>query len=65
MSFKLKLTGLATQSATLAAVESNLRAFYAVAASNFGRAILRSEIIAIIEGTTGVDRIEPQPDGRS
>lgn len=38
-------------------VEANLRAFYAAAQENFGRPILRSEIIAVIEGTAGVDRI--------
>jgi uncharacterized phage protein gp47/JayE len=63
VSYKVRLTGLATQSATLAAVETNLRAFYAAVTGNFGRTILRSEIIAIIEGTPGVDRIEAQPDG--
>lgn len=63
VSYKVRLTGLATQSATLAAVESNLRAFYTASTGNFGRTILRSEIIAVIEGTPGVDRIEPQPDG--
>jgi hypothetical protein len=44
-------------SAVQAAVERNLRAFYAPSRSQFGRPILRSEIIAVIEGTEGVDRI--------
>lgn len=59
----IKLTGLSTQSVTVAAVEKSLRAFYAASSGNFGRTILRSEIIALIEGTSGVDRIEPQGDG--
>ncbi|HQU82860.1 MAG TPA: baseplate J/gp47 family protein [Pyrinomonadaceae bacterium] len=41
----------------LAAIENNLRAFYSPSREQFGRAIYRSEIIAIIEGTAGVDRI--------
>lgn len=46
------------QGAAIAAVEQNLRAFYAASREQFGRPILRSEIIAVIEGTSGVDRIE-------
>lgn len=61
--FNVKLDGLVTQAATLAAVERNLRAFYAPSEGNIGRSILRSEIIAIIEGTDGVARIEPQVGG--
>jgi phage-related baseplate assembly protein len=56
------LTPLAARSAVLAAVENRLRGFYQAAAANFGRAILRSEIIAVIEGTEGVDRIETAPN---
>lgn len=41
----------------LTAIETNLRRFYAASRANFGRPILRSEIIAVIEGTEGVDRI--------
>ncbi len=48
----------AIQSATIAAIEANLRTFYATAREQFGRSIYRSEIIAIIEGTAGVERIE-------
>ena len=44
--------------AIIAAVERNLRNFYAPSRQQFGRAIYRSEIIAVIEGTPGVDRIE-------
>lgn len=39
-------------------IEKNLRDFYAASAEQFGKPILRSEVIAIIEGTSGVDRIE-------
>lgn len=60
---EVRLDSLTTQSAALGAIEKNLRDFYAVVNENFGRKILRSEIIAIIEGTAGVDRIEPQPGG--
>lgn len=59
----VRLTSGATQTATLAAIETNLRAFYAASRENFGRPILRSEVIAVIEGTTGVDRIEAQQSG--
>ncbi|MET0623109.1 MAG: baseplate J/gp47 family protein [Pyrinomonadaceae bacterium] len=58
VSANVKLDGLATQSVTLAAIENNLRKFYSVSAGNFGRAIHPSEIIAEIEKTDGVDRIE-------
>ncbi len=44
--------------AILKAVEQNLRKFYSPSREQFGRAIYRSEIIAVIEGTNGVDRIE-------
>lgn len=59
----VRLTGISSQTATLAAIERNLRAFYAPSASGFGRPILRAEIISIIEGTTGVQRIQAQPLG--
>jgi uncharacterized phage protein gp47/JayE len=49
-------TGSPTQ-AVQTAIEAALRAFYAAARAQFGRPILRSEIIAVIEGTAGVDRI--------
>lgn len=49
-------TGL-PEGSVLTAVENNLRNFYAASRENFGRPILRSEIIAVIEGTSGVDRI--------
>jgi uncharacterized phage protein gp47/JayE len=51
------------QGAVLAVVERNLRNFYdASSRENFGRPILRSEIIAVIEGTPGVDRIVVAPN---
>ena len=59
----VKLLSNAPQGATLAAIEANLRAFYAANQANFGRPILRSEIIAVIEGTRGVDRIISDPSG--
>jgi uncharacterized phage protein gp47/JayE len=57
----VRLTPLAARSAVLAAVENRLRGFYQAAAANFGRPIVRSEIIALIEGAEGVDRIESAP----
>lgn len=59
----LKIIGLTPQTTILAAVESNLRSFYTASSGNFGRSILRAEIIAVIEGTSGVDRIQSDPDG--
>lgn len=48
---------------TKVAIEAALRRFYAPDRSNFGRKIARSEIITVIEGTPGVDRIETSPTG--
>lgn len=59
----VKIEGLTPQSTVLAAIERRLREFYAPKKGNFGRRILRSEIIAIIEGTPGVDRIQSDEDG--
>lgn len=60
---KLK-AGLVTQNAVIADAERRLREFYSPAdPGNFGRTISRSEVIAIIEDTDGVARIEPQPGG--
>ncbi len=58
--FKVRLNLGTPQGAVLAAIERNLRNFYAPSREQFGRPILRSEIIAIIEGTGGVDRIVTQ-----
>lgn len=55
----VRLEGLTTQAAVLARVEQNLRDFYSVSAAKFGRAVLRAEIIQMIEATPGVDRIMP------
>ncbi len=59
----IKIEGITPQLAITAGVEKNLRAFYATRRGNFGRPILRSEIIAIIEGTPGVDRIASDANG--
>jgi hypothetical protein len=60
---EIKIEGIAPQLTIKAAVERNLRAFYATRIGNFGRRILRSEVIAVIEGTPGVDRINSDEDG--
>jgi uncharacterized phage protein gp47/JayE len=52
-----------TQDAVRRAVESALRSFYAAKPGNFGRTILRSEVIATIESTLGVDRVVSDPNG--
>jgi hypothetical protein len=59
----IKVQSIAPQNSIVAAVERNLRAFYAAKKGNFGRTILRAEIIAIIEGTPGVDRIASEVAG--
>jgi uncharacterized phage protein gp47/JayE len=59
----VRLTSGAPQSGTLAMIETNLRSFYKASEGNFGRDIKRSEVIAVIEGTQGVDRIESIPNG--
>lgn len=58
VSVNVRLNVGSPSGAIIAAVEKNLRAFYAASREQFGRPILRSEIIAVIEGTSGVDRIE-------
>lgn len=58
--FKVRLISGLPQGAILTAIENNLRNFYAPSREQFGRPILRSEIIAVVEGTGGVDRIETQ-----
>lgn len=59
----IKVESIAPQLAITSAVEKNLRDFYATRKGNFGRSILRSEIIAVIEGTPGVDRIASDANG--
>lgn len=58
--FKVRLNTVVPQGAVVSAIENNLRNFYAPSREQFGRPIFRSEIIAVIEGTGGVDRIETQ-----
>ncbi|MDQ4119855.1 MAG: baseplate J/gp47 family protein [Acidobacteriota bacterium] len=41
-------------------IDHNLREFYSVRRANFGRPILRSEILTEIENTTGVNYVHPQ-----
>lgn len=53
----VKLSTGAPSLATVAAIETRLRNFYAASRENFGRPILRSEVIAEIEATPGVDRV--------
>jgi uncharacterized phage protein gp47/JayE len=60
---RLTDNAIATGVAVQAAIERNLRNFYAAAREQFGRGIYASEIVAEIEGTAGVDRVERQPDG--
>jgi len=59
----IRTDGLIQQNGILAAIERNLKSVYDATARSFGRPILRSEIIAVIEETPGVDRIEAQPGG--
>lgn len=56
--FTVRLNAGALESAVVALIETNLRNFYAASREQFGRGIYRSEIVAIVEGTAGVDRIE-------
>lgn len=56
----VRLNTGAPSGAVVAAIEKNLRNFYSASREQFGRGIYRSEIIAVIEGTGGVDRIETQ-----
>ncbi len=59
----IKVDIIADRDTIKTAVEANLRSFYTVRKGNFGRTILRSEIISIIDGTPGVNRIVSNPDG--
>lgn len=63
VSSQVRLTSIAPQNAVVATIEANLRSFYAATQANFGRPVLRSEIIALIEGTPGVQQIVAQPGG--
>jgi hypothetical protein len=57
IAFDVKLKAGVLESAVTAAIELNLRNFYASSREQFGRPILRSEILAVIEGTAGVDYV--------
>lgn len=59
---EILLDAAQTANNVIAAVEKNLRNFYSLAKGNFGRPIFRSEIIAVLEGTDGVNRIVPQAE---
>ena len=63
VSVKARLFSNASTGAARAAIESALRTFYAPGRESFGRPILRSEIIALVEGTRGVDRIVSESEG--
>ena len=54
----VRLDSNSNQGAIVKAIIQNLRNFYSPSREQFGRDIYRSEIIAVIEGTPGVDRIE-------
>jgi hypothetical protein len=47
-----------------AAIDQNLRTFYGVGRAQFGRPVLRSEIITVIEQTAGVDYVKAQSSER-
>ena len=59
----VRLAGIAPQDAVLAGVRKKLFDFYAPTAGNFGKGVYQSDVISIIEGSEGVERIERQPDG--
>lgn len=63
VSANVRLTGLITQSATLAAVRTSLQNFYAPTSGNFGRSVYITDIITTIQETQGVDRVVRQQDG--
>jgi phage-related baseplate assembly protein len=60
---KIRLSSGAIESTTIAAAEANLRNFYAASREQFGRGIYRSEIVGILEGTAGVERVVLQDNG--
>lgn len=57
----VRLAALSQQDAARTRIEESLRVFYGIKTANFGRPILRSEIIQMIEGAPEVDAIVPQP----
>lgn len=58
----VRLVGLTPQDAILGAVTRKLADFYAPTAGNFGKGIYQSDIIGIIEGSDGVERLVRQPN---
>jgi len=60
---QVRLLGVASQTATVAAVRRNLKDFYRPSRKNFGRDILPSEIITVVESTSGVYRIVSSGEG--
>jgi uncharacterized phage protein gp47/JayE len=63
ISAAVRLEGLTPQDAIIAGVKKRLEAFYAPTAQNFGKSAFQSDIIGLIEGSPGVERIERQPGG--
>lgn len=59
----VRLVNLSRQAEALQRITDSLTSFYAVKEANFGRPVLRSEIIELIEGTPLVDYIVPQAGG--
>jgi uncharacterized phage protein gp47/JayE len=57
VSATVQLESLVPQDVVLASVRSRLADFYSAAAARFGRDVLISEIVSIIEETDGVDHI--------
>lgn len=62
ISARVKVAEFAVASSVKAHVETRLREFYKTRAESFGKPILRSEIIAVIEAADGVERIMSAPD---
>ena len=60
---RLRVTSSANQASTLALAKARLRDYYSIEREAFGRPVLRSDIIAILESTPGVARIESPTAG--
>jgi hypothetical protein len=64
VSANIKLTAFQSELAVRADVERRLRLSFAPSdPGNFGRTVSISDIIAIIKGASGVERVVPQPGG--
>lgn len=59
----VRLEGFTPQDAILASVRKKLADFYAPTSGNFGKSVYQTDIIGIIEGSAGVERIERQGSG--